>query len=110
MGRTSVFVTIAFLAGLGIGLTVRSTVAAAPQQQDTHAADLAAIEKLHTLDLEATLTQDWKGLLDIWTEDAVHRTEGQALAVQPILSAKEVFEGRKGGEAFSKSGWNDCCE
>jgi len=71
MARTPLSVTIAFLAGLGLGLTVRGTVAAAPQQPDTHAPDFAAIEKLHKLDIDATLTQDWKGLLDIWAEDAV---------------------------------------
>jgi hypothetical protein len=31
--------------------------------------DLAAIEKLHQEDIEATLSQDAKGLIDIWTED-----------------------------------------
>jgi hypothetical protein len=38
MERTSafVFVTIPFVAGLGIGLIVRSSVAATPQRQDLH--------------------------------------------------------------------------
>ncbi len=32
---------------------------------------MAGIEKLHQKDIEVTLSQDPKGLLDIWTEDAV---------------------------------------
>jgi hypothetical protein len=33
---------------------------------DTHAADLAAIEKLHKKNIEVTLSQDPQGLLDLW--------------------------------------------
>jgi len=58
MRRTSIFMTIAFLAGLGIGYFARSAGTGTLQQRDTHAADLAAIEKLHRADVEATLTQD----------------------------------------------------
>jgi hypothetical protein len=43
-----------------------------------HAADVAAIEKLHQEDIEATLTQDPKGLIDIWAEDAVRFNPGGA--------------------------------
>ncbi len=57
MRRTSVFMTIAFLAGLGIGFFARSAGRGTLQRRDTHAADLAAIEKLHRADIEATLTQ-----------------------------------------------------
>ena len=46
MRRTSVFVIIAFLAGLGIGYFARSTMGTL-QQRYMHKADLAAIEKLH---------------------------------------------------------------
>ncbi len=89
MGRTPVFVMAAFLAGLGIGLFARSAVLAAPQQADTRAADLAAIEKLHREDIEATLTQDPKGLVDIWAEDAVRFNPGNPPAVgKPGIQAE----------------------
>lgn len=71
MARIPVFVTIAFLAGLGIGLSARSFVVAAAQQKNTHAADLAAIEKLHKADEEATLSQDPAALTDLWSDDGV---------------------------------------
>jgi len=71
MGRISAFVTIAFLAGLGIGLFVRSTGVAASQHKDTRAADLAAIERLHKADVAATLTQDPTALTRLWSDDAV---------------------------------------
>jgi ketosteroid isomerase-like protein len=59
-----------FVAGLGIGYFARGAVGTL-QQRYTHKADLAAIEKLHQEDIEATLTQDPKGLIDLWSEDAV---------------------------------------
>jgi len=71
MRRISALVTIAFLAGLGIGLLVQSAVVTASRQTDTHAADLAAIEKLHKADEEATLTQDPTALTDLWSDDCV---------------------------------------
>ncbi|HKN76447.1 MAG TPA: DUF4440 domain-containing protein [Candidatus Acidoferrum sp.] len=65
------FLTIAFLAGLGLGYFARTSDATIPQSTDAHAADMAAIEKLHQKDIEVTLSQDPKGLVDIWTDDAV---------------------------------------
>jgi hypothetical protein len=65
MRRTSLLVTIAFLVGLGIGFLRRSAVGTL-QRKDTHAADLAAIERLHQEDIEVTLSQDPKGLVDVW--------------------------------------------
>jgi ketosteroid isomerase-like protein len=89
MGRIPLSVTIAFLAGLGTGLFVRNSVVAAPQQTDTHAADLAAIEKLHQEDTAATLTQDPKELIDIWTEDAVRfNPEGPPAVGKPAIQAE----------------------
>jgi hypothetical protein len=76
MRRTSVFVAIAFLAGLGIGYFVRGSVVGTPHKTDAHAADLAAIDKLHKEDIRVTLLQDPKGLLDIFTEDAVRFVPG----------------------------------
>ena len=58
MRRTTLLVTFAFLAGLGTGYYARSAGLGVPHKPDPHAADLAAIEKLHTADVAATLTQD----------------------------------------------------
>lgn len=57
---------IVFVAGLGIGYFSRGAVTAALERKN-----LAGIEKLHQKDIEVSLSQDPKGLLDIWTEDAV---------------------------------------
>ena len=81
MRRTSVFMTIAFLAGLGIGLFAHSAGLGTLLRRDTRAANLAAIEKLHQEDIEVTLSQDPKGLIDIWTEDAVRFNPGSPPAV-----------------------------
>jgi len=71
MRRTFTFVTIAFAIGLGTGYLARSAGIGTTQRSDTHAADLAAIEKLHEKNIEVTLSQDPQGLLDLWTEDGV---------------------------------------
>jgi uncharacterized protein (TIGR02246 family) len=63
--------TIAFLAGLGIGFFARGAGTGTLQQRDTHAADLAAIERLHRADIEATLTQDSSLLINLWSDDCV---------------------------------------
>jgi ketosteroid isomerase-like protein len=81
MRRPSVFITIAFLAGLGVGYYARSIGIGTPHRTDAHAADMAAIEKLHQKDIEVTLSQDPQGLLDIWTEDAVRFNPGNPPAV-----------------------------
>jgi len=91
MRRTSVFVAIAFLAGFGIGYFARGAVGTL--QRRTHAADLAAIEKAHQEDIEATLTQDPKKLIDLWAEDAVNFNPGSPPAVgkQAIEAEHEKF-------------------
>ena len=38
---------------------------------DTHAQDLAAIEKLRSQDIAATLSRDTTALTELWTDDAV---------------------------------------
>jgi uncharacterized protein (TIGR02246 family) len=97
MRRISVFVTIAFLAGLGIGYFARS--AAGTLQRRSHAADLAAIEKAHQEDIAATLTQDPKGLIDLWAEDAVAFYPGSPPAVgkQAIGAVNEKFHAQNPG-------------
>ena len=47
MGRIYTFLALAFLAGLAVGRFGRSIGVFAMPQNDAHAADLAAIEKLH---------------------------------------------------------------
>jgi len=79
MRRISLFVTIALLAGFVIGYFARG--AAGMLQRRTHAADLAAIEKLNQEDIEATLTQDPKLLKELWAEDAVAFFPGSPPAV-----------------------------
>jgi ketosteroid isomerase-like protein len=70
MRRTSLITIFVFVAGLCIGYLARSVYPGLLQRR-AHAADLAAIEGLHQDDIQATLTQDPKGLIDIWSEDAV---------------------------------------
>jgi uncharacterized protein (TIGR02246 family) len=88
MGRNTILLTIAFLTGLGIGLAIRSTVAAAPKQQDTQAADLAAVEKLHKADEACTLTQDPKCLTALWSDDGINL----GFPGPPVVGIKDMRE------------------
>ncbi len=81
MKRTSVFSAVAFLAGLGIGFFARSGSIGTLQRTDTHAADVAAIERLHQEDIAATLSQDPNLLIDVWTEDGVRLEPGRPAVV-----------------------------
>jgi ketosteroid isomerase-like protein len=92
MKRTSVFVTMALLAGLAVGFFARSAMGILERR--THAADLAAIEKLHQKDIEVTLPQDPKGLIDIFTEDAVRLNVGSPPAVGKQAIQAENEKGR----------------
>ena len=58
-----------------------------PHRTDTRAADLAAIEKLHREDIEVTLSQDPKGLIDVWAEDGVRFNPGG-----PPVVGKQAIE------------------
>ncbi|HVS86709.1 MAG TPA: DUF4440 domain-containing protein [Candidatus Acidoferrum sp.] len=93
MSHNSLVTTIVFVAGLGIGFFARSAGIGTPHRTDTHAADLAAIEKLHQKDIEVTLSQDPKGLIDIFTEDAVRFNPGSPPAVgkQAIQAENDKF-------------------
>jgi hypothetical protein len=68
MRRTSLITILVFVAGLGIGYIAREAVGTLLQRY-THKADLTAIEKAHQEDIEATLTQDLKRLMDEWAEE-----------------------------------------
>ena len=94
MKRTSVFVAIGFLAGLGTGFFAHSAGVGRLLRRNPHAADLAAIEKLHQKDIEVTLSQDPKGLLDIFTEDAVRIVTGSPPAVGKQAIQAENEKGR----------------
>ena len=67
--------------------------------RNAHAVDLAAIEKLHQKDIAVTLTQDPKGLLDLWTEDAVRFNPGNPPAVgkQAIQAENDNFHAKYPG-------------
>ena len=91
MGRTSVFVALAFLAGLGIDSFARGSRTSAAQKTESRAADLAAIAKLHAADIEATLTQDQKSLSLLWSDDAVNlQFPGPAVVGQKAM--REAYE------------------
>jgi len=91
MRRTSVFMTIAFLAGLGIGFFARSAGTDTLQRRDTHAADLAGIERLHRADIEATLAQDSSLLMNLWSDDCVKLgVPGPAIVGKKAI--QEVYE------------------
>jgi hypothetical protein len=92
MGRVWAFVTIAFLAGLGTGLLVRSTAGAASRQDDTRAADLAAIAKLHKADEACTLSQDPTCLTTLWSDDGINL----GFPGSPVVGTKAM------GEAYAK--------
>jgi ketosteroid isomerase-like protein len=97
MRRTSLITILVFVSGLGIGYFARST--AGMLQRRAHAADLAAIEKAHQKDIEATLTQDPRQLMDLWAEDAVAFYPGSPPAVgqQAIGAANEKFHAQNPG-------------
>jgi ketosteroid isomerase-like protein len=46
--------------------------------------DIAAIEKLHRQDVEATLSQDLAALSDLWTDDVVRLQPGQEAEVGKV--------------------------
>ena len=96
MRRTSLVILV-FLAGIVIGYFARS--AASMLQRRTQATDLAAIEKAHQEDIEATLTQDPKRLIDLWAEDAVAFYPGSPPAVgkQAIGADNEKFHAENPG-------------
>jgi uncharacterized protein (TIGR02246 family) len=91
MKRIAVLVTIAFLAGAGIGVFARSAMGTLAQK-DTRAADLSAIEKLHKADVAATLTQDPSALTTLWSNDGVNLGFPGA----PVVGIKAM------GEAYAK--------
>jgi ketosteroid isomerase-like protein len=72
MKHTFLIILLVFVAGLGVGVFSRSARTATLDQKDARAADLAAIEKLHKADVEATMTQDLGALTTLWSDDAIN--------------------------------------
>jgi len=97
MGRTSLIAILVFVAGLVIGYFARS--AAGMLQRRTHAADFAAIEKAHQKDIQATLTQDPKQLLDLYAEDVVAFNPGSppSIGKQAMAERNEKFHAQYPG-------------
>lgn len=95
MKRTSLITILVFVAGLGIGY--RS--AAGTLQQRTQDADRAAIEKLNQEDIEATLVQDPKRLINLWADNAVAFYPGSPPAVgkQAIGAHNDKFHAQYPG-------------
>jgi len=98
MRRASLITILVLLVGLGIGYFARGAVGTL-QQRYTHKTDIAAIEKAHQDDIEATLTQDPKKLIDLWAEDGVRFNPGSPPAVgkQAIGAENEKFRAQYPG-------------
>jgi ketosteroid isomerase-like protein len=89
MKRTLVDILV-FIAGLGIGYYARVAGIGTLHRTDTRAADLAAIEKLHRADVEATLKQDPGALNTLWSDDAV-KLDVPGAPVVGIKAMKEMY-------------------
>jgi ketosteroid isomerase-like protein len=90
MGTISVSsMLIAFLSALGIGcLLVVGGHSAATEPRDTHAADLAGIERLRRADIDATFTQDPAALNTLWCDEGVNLQVPGA----PVVGTKALKE------------------
>jgi uncharacterized protein (TIGR02246 family) len=77
---------VVFLAGLGIGYCARIAGPGTAHKTDTRAADLAAIEKLHKADMEATLKQDADAMTSLWSDDAAKLD----VPGSPVVGAKAM--------------------
>src|SRR5262249_52101976 len=71
--RRATLIVCALVAAAAGAFRVESTPASAA---DVHAADMAAIEKLHSQDVAATLSGDPNALAALWTDDAVRLEQG----------------------------------
>jgi len=88
MTRTVALVVAAFAAGLSAGAFADRTFS---PRDDARAADLAAIEKLHKADIEATLTQDLSALTTLWSDNAV-KLDVPGPPVVGIKALKQTYE------------------
>ena len=91
MKRTPALLAIAFLLGLGGGYFTRSAWMSRPHEGDARAAALAAIQRLHQADIDATMTQDLSALTTLWSDDAVN-LGFPGPPVVGIKAMKEAYE------------------
>jgi hypothetical protein len=68
----AVYMAIAFLALLTMGLVARGSRNIVSKTSDTPAAARAGIEKLRKADIDATLTQEPGALTTLWSDDGVN--------------------------------------
>jgi ketosteroid isomerase-like protein len=94
MKQTPLVTVLVFVAGLGVGWFARSAYTGMLQRR-MHAADLAAIEKLRQKDIEVTLSQDPKGLIDVWAEDGVRLNPGSP----PVVGKQAIQADNEKGMA-----------
>jgi hypothetical protein len=81
-------VAVAFLSGFGLG--ARSGTGGVAQK-DTRVTGLAAIEKLHKADVDATLTQDPNALNALWSEGGV-KLDVPGSPVVGLSELRELYE------------------
>jgi uncharacterized protein (TIGR02246 family) len=82
---------------------VRQGPTAAMGNQGGHAADLAAIEKLHQKDIAATVSRDPVALTDLWTDDAIRLGAGAPAEVgkQVIRASNQRQTANRGFKVLS---------
>jgi uncharacterized protein (TIGR02246 family) len=80
------FVALAALVCQGCGFGVK--------MDDSHTQELAAIEKLLSQDIAATVSRDTAALTDLWTDDAVRLQQGEPddIGKQAIRASNERFK------------------
>jgi len=82
-----IVVVLVFLAGLAIGYFARNSVGSL-RKNGAQVADLAAVEKLHQDDIKVTLSQDPKGLADVWDENGVRINPG----APPVVGKQAIVD------------------
>jgi ketosteroid isomerase-like protein len=90
MARTLLFVAV-FLLGLAGGFFARGTNSLGPAKKGGDEADLAAIEKLHKADVDATLTQDSAALTALWSENGT-KLDGPGVPVVGTNDLRQMYE------------------
>ena len=89
MKRASLVTAIVFIAGIGAGLFGRRAFDELRRQTERKA-DLAAIERLHRADIEATLKQDQDSFANLWSKDAVN-LQYPGPAVLGVKAIREAY-------------------
>jgi len=97
MNVLSAAVVVASLTAFAPPVAQKPAASVASNRGD-HAADRAAIEKLHQQDVAATLSRDPVALTDLWTDDAIRLGPGHPAEVgkQAIRESNERWSARPG--------------